>query len=816
MKLRSGSGLYDTIDQVVSDGVRRGLGHLSAEDEVLEGRTVRIGGRDLLNLGTASYMHLERHPALIAGAEEMLRRYGTQFSASRAYLQLSLYDQLEDNLGRIFDRPVLATASTTLGHMSAIPVLVGDQDAIILDQQVHSSIQTVVQILKARGVPLHLIRHNRMDELESRIQKLRGKHRTIWYFADGIYSMFGDGAPAADLMALMDRYPQLRCYVDDAHGFGWTGEKGRGWFRSRIQHHPQLVLAVSLNKAYASAGGALVFPNEAEKQRVRNCGPTMIFCGPIQPPMLGAAIAATELHLSDELPALQAQLKARIDHCREGLAARGLPQVEANDTPLYFIPTGMPKLVKEVGQRLMADGLYVNLGIFPAVPASMGGVRFHMHRALALEDVDYFLDRLAVHHKAVLHEEGVTPDKLARSFRMKHLRDVDLTPAQDATPAALPAASPLRVSLVDRIEDVDEAAWDSVFAGHGPFSHAALRTLAPAFAAAPEAGRACARFLMVRDDAGGVVLATFFSTTRVKEDMFASAEISERVEQRRLEEGADFLVTRAVTLGLPVTLGRHLHLDRAHPRWREALQALLAALHDEKEASGATRLLLREFERGADPELSQALMDEGFVEVSMPDMMRVEGATWTDRAGMLASLKGRYRREVRKEILPHVDAVGVEAGPITDPDELAEAYALYQRVHARGRQLNVVALPENVFGAMCASPEFDVLRFHVRDADPSEGEEGATRLGCVMLSHVRGGRYSALLVGFDEALVATHAIYKVALLRTVERARALDCADVNLAFTAEIAKRKVGARPHPVVAHALVDDTFGANVLMNI
>jgi hypothetical protein len=55
--------------------------------------------------------------------------------------------------------------------------------------------------------------------------------------------------------------------------------------------------------------------------------------------------------------------------------------------------------------------------------------------------------------------------------------------------------------------------------------------------------------------------------------------------------------------------------------------------------------------------------------------MVVEGATWTDRDGMLAALKGRYRREVREEILPFVDAVGVEAGPITDPTELDAACA---------------------------------------------------------------------------------------------------------------------------------------------
>ena len=803
MKLRTGSALYDTIDQVVSDGVRRRLGHLSAEDTTLDGRTVRIDGRDRLNLGTASYMHLERHPALVDRAAEMLRRYGTQFSASRTYLQLGLYEELEAKLGQVFGKPTLVAASTTLGHLSAIPVLVGDRDAIILDQQVHASMQTVVQILKARGVPLYLIRHNRLDELERRIQKLRNAHDRIWYFADGIYSMFGDGAPAVELHALMDRYPQLRCYVDDAHGFGWTGTHGCGWYRSRVPHHDNLILAVSLNKAYASAGGALVFAREADKQRVRNCGPTMIFCGPIQPPMLGSALGAVDLHLSDGLGALQAQLRRRIDHCRAGLEARGLPQVESNDTPLYFVPTGVPRLVQEVAHRLMDDGFYVNMGIFPAVPASMGGIRFHMHRALDLADVDAFLDSLALHWRAVLTEEGVTPDKLARGFRMPHLTGIDL-----GRPAAPRPAPTLTLHHTQEVSEVPADLWDAHFAGHGPYSHAALSTLAPAFAAAPGRGRAEPHFAWVVDSAAKVVAATVFSVTSVKEDMFAAAEVSARVEARRAEEGDDFLVSRAVVLGLPVTLGRHLFLDRQSPHWEGALDTITGLLRRVKEDAGASRILLREFDQGADPTLAQALLDRGYVEVAMPDRMTLPAATWTDLDGWLASLKGRYRRELRKEILPHLDRVTVTPGPLADPAVRAEAYRLYRQVEARGLALNVVALPEGVFDAMVQAPEFDVLRFATVETPDT--------LAGVMLSHHRDGHYAALLVGFDRALVESHALYKVALFRTVERARALGCTSIDLAFTAETVKKKVGARPRPTCAYALVDDTFGANVLLNI
>ena len=798
--LQTGSGLYDTIDQVVSHGIERGLGHLTAEDDHLDGRSVRIRGRDLLNLGTASYLHLERHPALLHGARTMLDRYGTQFSASRAYLQLGLYETLEEQLGRIFDRPVLVTGSTTLGHLSALPVLVADDDVLLLDQQVHSSIQTVVQVLKARGVPIHLVRHNRLDELERRIVGLRGTHRRIWYLADGVYSMFGDGAPARGLHELMERHPQLHCYVDDAHGFAWTGRNGCGWFRSRVPHHPRLILAVSLNKAFAAAGGAIVFASEEDRRRVRNCGPTMIFCGPVQPPMLGAALAATQLALSPEMEDLQAQLARRIDHCRDGLVARGIPQVETNDTPLFFVPTGMPKLVQEVAHRLLEDGCYVNLGIFPAVPASMGGIRFHVHRALALADIDGFLDRLAVHHRAVLHEAGTTPARLARAFRMPHLQDIDLTPSASTLPLHTPPA--LHTEVVTDPDAVAPHLWDACFAGRGPFSHQALRTLMPAFASSDDPARA--RFVFVRDASGRLVLATFFSTTRMKEDMFASAEVSERAELRRQTEGEDFLVSRAITLGLPLTLGPHLHLDRSHPRWPDAVRALLRVLREARQTDGASRILLREFSDEQDPELVALLREEGLIRVRLPDMLVVQNADWVDRDGLLASLQGRYRRELRREILPFVDAIRVSTGPPCAAD-IDRAYGLYRRVAARGRQLNALPLPASVFATLCTAPEFDVLRFHI-------GEE----LVCVMLSHVRDSQYSALVVGFDERFVASHALYKVALLRTVERGRALGCSTIHLAYTADVAKRKVGARPVGAVAWAQVDDTFDANVLQNL
>ncbi|MEZ4384737.1 MAG: aminotransferase class I/II-fold pyridoxal phosphate-dependent enzyme [Nannocystaceae bacterium] len=802
---------YDTVDQVITDGVARGLAHLSTEDDAFDGRTLRVDGRALLNFASGSYLALERHPALIDGARAALRRFGTQFAASRAYISIGLYDELEANLRRIFDRPAVAAASTTLGHLSALPVLIRDRDAVVLDHQVHSSVQMAAQLLKARGVPIYMIRHNRMDQLEGLVQRLRGRHDRIWYLADGIYSMHGDTAPIAELVALQERYPALWSYVDDAHGFGWHGRHGRGWIAERVPSHPRMVLAVSLQKSYASGGGVIVLPDEELARRVRTCGPTLIFSGPIQPPMLGSATAASRLHLSEEIVPLQRELAALIRYCNDGLADRGLPQLSANDTPLFFVPTGLPRLVYKIADRLMGDGCCVNMGCFPAVPMSQGGLRFHVHRGLRRADVDRLLDRMRRHYVDVLAEEGVSADDLARTFRAPALAALDLSPRTRADRRRAPSGAGLRLREHDRIDAIPAARWDALFADRGPMTHAALAALEPALCGAPRGTSAAdPRYLMIDDRDGRPVLATFYAITTMKDDMLASAEVSAKVEAIRRERDPSFLISRAIVMGNPISLGGHLYLDRAHPAWREALALLAGRLREVKREASAGQVLLREFARGADDELREVLLDLGFVEVALPDMMTIENATWTDRAGHLASLTSRYRGDLRREFLPAMDGLRVEDGPIDDPRVLRACYRLYREVAARGLRMNVLPLPEAAFAAMAACPEFDVVRLYER------GEAAPTRPAAVLISHRSGERCTALLVGFDRAHVRSHNVYKVGLLHMVERARAQGATTINLAYTAELVKKKLGARPRPTAAFVMVDDTYAASVLATL
>ncbi|MCP5045235.1 MAG: 8-amino-7-oxononanoate synthase, partial [bacterium] len=104
----------EIIDAVINEGRARGVMHLSAEDDQLDGRTILIDERPRLHFASCSYLGLELDPRLRDGAIDAASRYGTQFSSSRSYVSVPLYQELEALVDRIFDAHTLITPSTTL------------------------------------------------------------------------------------------------------------------------------------------------------------------------------------------------------------------------------------------------------------------------------------------------------------------------------------------------------------------------------------------------------------------------------------------------------------------------------------------------------------------------------------------------------------------------------------------------------------------------------------------------------------------------------------------------------------------------------
>src|SRR5262245_9311702 len=78
-----------------------GVAHAIVEGMRLDGRSVELNGRRVVNFGNCSYLGLESEERLKLAACEAVERYGTVFSSSRAYLSVPLYTELEALLSEL-------------------------------------------------------------------------------------------------------------------------------------------------------------------------------------------------------------------------------------------------------------------------------------------------------------------------------------------------------------------------------------------------------------------------------------------------------------------------------------------------------------------------------------------------------------------------------------------------------------------------------------------------------------------------------------------------------------------------------------------
>lgn len=133
----------------------------------------------------------------------------------------------------------------------------------------------------------------------------------------------------------------------------------------------------------------------------------MIFSGPIQPPMLGAAIASARIHLSPEIVRLQKELQERVSLCNRLLEAYGLPLIASSKSPIFYIKLGLPHVAAQMVERLMDEGFCTNYAVYPAVSRRRSGVRFTVTRHLSAEDIRGLVEAIARNLPEVLETKAM-------------------------------------------------------------------------------------------------------------------------------------------------------------------------------------------------------------------------------------------------------------------------------------------------------------------------------------------------------------------------------------------------------------------------
>lgn len=797
------SETLDLIEQTVMRGAARGVGHLETDLNEPVGRRVMVEGRPLTQFGSCSYLGLEIDPRLKRAAAEAADRYGVQFSSSRAYIASPLYGELEGLLDRIFDAHTLVTPNTTLAHACALPVIVDDDDAVILDHQVHQSVQMALPALHFRGIHVELVRHGRIDLLEERIHELEKQHARVWYLADGVYSMYGDFAPVRALSLLLARHERLHLYVDDAHGMSWIGRNGRGFAAESLGGNERVVIAVSLNKGFGVAGGALVFRDAAQRQRVRACSGPMIFTGPLQPPMLGAAVASARIHLSPEIEDLQARLHELIRFTNQTAHELDIPLANGDGVPIRFAGLSAVNSAFEMCAQLRERGFFVNPAIFPAVGVRRAGVRLVLNAHLTTDDARGLLEAIAECMPEALAAGNTTRAEVDRVFHLEPL-------AASAQPAPSPRTA-LSCQYETTIRALDPTEWDACLGARGTLDAGTLAALEDVFTRdAPPENRWHFHYFVVRDGAGKLVLATFFTEALWKDDLLAAATVSKAVEKQR-EEDRYFLTSQSLAMGSLLTEGDHLHLPRQGD-WQGALELLLGAVNEHQDECQAASVVVRDI-AADDTALASALTEEGFVKVSLPDTMVID-VDWSSHEEFLARRSKRERRFHREKVEPfeemwQVEVVSAASGPRGD-DFWKELHELYRNVQGRQLALNTFPIPPELLPRLVASPRWEILALHL--APQAGGKEDAPPQGFIAC-HANAETYSPVLVGMDYDYVESHGLYRQLLSKAVQRAQAVGARRICFGMGSELEKVRFGARPVSQAMFVHAYDRYHQDVL---
>lgn len=338
------------------------------------GRTVRLKAedRDVTDYVRCSYMGLDNHPSIVAGAEKAVHDAGTlHWSCARTRLNFSILGDLEENLSDLFQARVITFTTVLAANMSALPLLAsghltgGVKPLVVFDRSAHATLAQHKATV-AGETAVETIRHNDMIALEA----LCRSHPCVAYVCDGVYSM-GGSAPLKTLRALQERYG-LFLYIDDAHGISLFGENGAGFARSEFAElGDRTIVAASLGKGFGASGGVLMLGTAAQELLFRRFAVAHAFSASLNTAAIGAAEASAAIHRSGELQERQQALRRNL-----ALLDQLMPTSDSTrDLPIRTIRFGDELTSVAIARQLLKLGFYTSAIFFPTVARGDAGLR---------------------------------------------------------------------------------------------------------------------------------------------------------------------------------------------------------------------------------------------------------------------------------------------------------------------------------------------------------------------------------------------------------------------------------------------------------
>lgn len=789
------NNFIDTVDAVLTGAKKEEVLHLYAENKVLSGRTIQIKGKEMYHFGTTGYLGLEQDNRLKEAAVQAIRDFGTQFPLSKSYISHPLYYELESKVEQMYGIPPIITKNSTLGHLSVIPTLIRDEDAVIIDHQVHWSVQNACQLLKLRGIPVEMIRHNNMNMLEETITRLASKCKKIWYMADGVYSMFGDYAPIQDLLELTKKINQLHLYFDDVHGMSWVGKNGTGFVFDQIKELPDNIVVVgTLSKTFGASGATFFCKDQKLRDKIKNFGGPLTFSAQLEPASVAAAIASANIHLSDEIVQKQNDLKYKIQYFNELLFNKNLPIISKNNSPVFYLGLSTPKTAYNCIQRLYKDGFFLNLGIYRAVSIKNTGIRLTLSAHNEQDDIKQLAEAIEFHFPKALEETDNNINKIQIAFGLKQEK------LKNSIKNEIYSNDDIVIEEYLTINDIPKAVWNKYMGESNITDYDGLKFLEQTFANTKDVfNKWDFYYYLIKDNRGEVIALTFFTNGIWKDDMLATESVSLQLEEIR-KQNPLYLTSKVFSMGCLFTEGNHLFIQDNHILAEKAIKKLIEKIDEKQIQLKVDMVVLRDFENKCP--WSKIIQDEGYIQIDMPESCVIKDNYWSSIDDFKKALTQRSRKHFNKEVEPYEKHFNVVVKKELNDSDLNRVYDLYSNVKDRNYAINTFKYNLDVFKTMNKNENWEFILLTLKN------DEKNSIVGVMFCYKNQKNRYVPELIGMDYAIAKEYQLYRQLLFQTIKRANELKITNIDFGVSASFEKKKLGATIIPKVAFIQTNDNY--------
>ncbi|MCY4745201.1 8-amino-7-oxononanoate synthase [Pelomonas sp. UHG3] len=358
-----------------------------------------VNGRELLMFCSNDYLGLAAEPAIADALADGARRWGGGSGASPLVSGHSAaHEAVTDTLARWYAPhiPQARAIGFCTGYMANLAVVtaLGDEHTEIFSEQLnHASLIDAARLAKAT-----VKRYGHADVAGLRALLAASSAKVKLIVTDAVFSMDGDLAPVPALLALANEFDAW-LVVDDAHGFGVLGERGRGTLEHFGLNSERLILVGTLGKA-AGLAGAFVAAHATIVEYLLQAARNFIF-STASPPAVEHALLTSFALIEGPLGAQRrANLVARQAQLRDGLLALitrhphlGWQLTDAA-TPIQPLIVGGNAEVMALAAALETAGLRVPGIRPPTVAAGTARLRITLCGTHTAADVDALLTAL--------------------------------------------------------------------------------------------------------------------------------------------------------------------------------------------------------------------------------------------------------------------------------------------------------------------------------------------------------------------------------------------------------------------------------------